>query len=142
MVPVSFWIVSGLLFLWGAAYAGLVFFTFFIATEDHWVNLVAQGRIKGEYAVYISQIPDWIIAITVLAAATRFLGGLLLLLRNVWAIYLYAGSLVFVVIIMFRGFILADVANVIRGSQITLEMGFLFLSFFAVYYSNKQCRNK
>jgi hypothetical protein len=36
---------------------------------------------------------------------------------------------------MFRGFVLADVASVIRGSQVALEIVFLALSGFAVWYA-------
>lgn len=132
------WIISGFLFLWGLAYAGLVTFAFGLATPEHWQNLVAEGRITADYAAYIDRIPGWVVAITIAAAATRFLGGLSLLLNRAWALPLYAVSLGLVVVIMFRGFVLADVASVIRRSQMILEIVFLLLSVFAVWYAWRQ----
>ncbi|MFK8053472.1 MAG: hypothetical protein AB8F65_10915 [Woeseiaceae bacterium] len=39
---------------------------------------------------------------------------------------------------MFQGFVLADVASVIRSSQVMLEFGFLAISLFAVWFSKLQ----
>jgi len=137
----SHWLITGFLLLWGIAYAALVVFTFSISTPDHWAALVSEGRIKAEYADYISEIPGWIVLITVLAALTRLLGAIFLLLRKSWALLFYAVSLCFVAVIMFRGFVLADVASVIRGSQIVLEFVFVLISVFAVWYANNQIRS-
>ena len=136
--PTLYWCIAGFLFLWGAAYAGLVVFSFFVATPEHWASLVSQGRIKPEYATYISEIPGWVILITVFAALTRLLGGAALLIQKAWALPLYGVSLCLVIVIMFRGFVLADVASVIRGSQIVLEFAFLMISVFAVWYAYLQ----
>ena len=110
-------------------------FSFFIATPEHWATLVQDGRIKAEYAVYISEIPAWVIGITLVAALTRLLGGIALLLRKGWALPCYVISFIFVAIIMFRGFVLADVASVIRNSQVVLEFVFLAISAFAVWFA-------
>ncbi len=77
----------------------------------------------------------WVIGITLVAAGTRFLGGVTLLFHHSSAVILYAVSFLLVGVIMFRGFVLADVASVIRGSQIALEAGFLLISAFAVWFS-------
>jgi uncharacterized membrane protein len=50
-------------------------------------------------------------------------------------------SLCLVVVIMFRGFVLADVASVIRTSQLILEIGFLLISIFAVWFSSRETGN-
>ena len=134
--PAIFWCISGFLFLWGIAYLGLVIFSFFIATPEHWATLVSEGRIKAEYAAYISEIPTWVIGVTLIAAITRFLGGTALLFHNSSAFPLYGLSFLLVIVIMFRGFVLADVASVIRGSQIALEVAFFLLSAFAVWYAH------
>lgn len=133
--PIVFWCISGFLLFWGVAYFGLVVFSFFIATPEHWATLVQDGRIKAEYAVYISEIPAWVIGITLVAALTRLLGGIALLLRKGWALPCYVISFIFVAIIMFRGFVLADVASVIRNSQVVLEFVFLAISAFAVWFA-------
>lgn len=133
--PVIYWLISGFFLLWGIAYAGLVTFTVGIATEDHWNSLVQQGRIKAEYARYIADIPSWVLAITVLAAATRLLGAVGLVMQRSWALPLYVVSLCVVAVIMYRGFFIADVAAVIRPSQVWLEIGFMCLSVAAVWFS-------
>ena len=135
------WLVSGFLLAWGMAYAGLVFFTFGISAPDHWATLVSEGRITAEYAAYIAEIPGWVVVITVIAALTRLLGAVCLLLRKHWALLFYGVSLFFVTLIMLRGFVLADVASVIRVSQIVLEFVFLSISVFAVLYANRQIQN-
>lgn len=131
----AYWCISGFLFLWGVAYLGLVIFSFFISTPDHWAALVSEGRIKAEYAVYISEIPRWVVGATLLAALTRFGGGVALLLKHGSAFALYALSFVLVAVIMFRGFFLADVTSVIRRSQVFLEIAFLLISAFAIWYA-------
>lgn len=114
-----------------------MFFTFEISTPDHWAKLVSEGQITAGYADYISQIPTWVLVITAIAAITRLLGAISLLLRRSWALPFYTVSLCFVTVIMFRGFVFADVASVIRNSQIVLEFVFLSISIFAVWYSKK-----
>lgn len=133
--PLFFWPVAGFLVFWGLMYAGLVTFTFAFATPEHWATLVAEGRIRAEYAQYIGRIPGWVVVMTFAAAFTRLAGGIALLVRTGWALPLYAVSLCFVAVIMFRGFVLADVASVIRSSQVVLELAFLLISIFAVGYA-------
>lgn len=122
--------------MWGVTYAGLVVFTFFMATPEHWAALVADGRIRAEYATYIGEIPGWAILITVFVAMTRLLGAVALLMHKSWALPVYGVSLSLVVVIMFRGFVLANVASVIRPSQIVLEFAFLLISVFAVWFAH------
>lgn len=135
------WLVTGFLLLWGLAYAGLVVFTFGLSTPEHWAALVVEGRITAAYADYIARIPGWVVVITAVAALTRLLGAIALLLRSARALHLYAVSLALVVVIMFRGFVLADVASVIQSSQVALEIAFLLISVFAVWYARKQTRS-
>lgn len=138
--PIFYWGASILLLLWGIAYAGLVTFSFFVATPEHWASLVAEGRIKAEYATYISQIPAWVIGLTVATAATRLLGGIALLMQQGFALPLYSVSLALMAVLMFRGFVLADIASVIRTSQVFLEFAFLAISIFAVWFSYEVAR--
>lgn len=136
--PLFYWSIAGFLAVWGVAYAGLVVFSFVVSTPEHWASLVADGRIKPEYAQYINAIPKWVIALTAGAALTRLFGGAALVFQSSLALPLYAVSLALVVVIMFRGFVLADVASVIRPSQIALEAAFMALSIFAVWFSHAQ----
>ncbi|MEL6870745.1 MAG: hypothetical protein AAFO81_13180 [Pseudomonadota bacterium] len=135
---VLFWLTSTMLLLWALAYAGLVVFTFFIASTDHWATLVADGRIKQAYADYIHAIPVWIMWVTLLTAVTRLGGAVALLLQHQWALPLYALSLGCMVLLMFRAFVLADIASVIRPSQVMLEFAFLAISLFAVWFARLQ----
>jgi len=135
--PTYYWVISAVLFIWGAAYAWLALFSFALATPDDWANMIANDRILPEYADYIARIPAWVVAITAIAAFTRLFGALCLLFRRSWAVLLYSISLACVVVIMFRGFVFADVASVIRDSQIGVEALFMALSIFAVWFSRK-----
>ncbi len=133
--PPWYWPVAGFLFLWGLAYAWLTLFSFVLADPDDWAELVAAGRVLPEYVEYIGRIPGWVIATTAVAAITRLGGAIGLLLRRSWAAPVYALSLVCVFVIMFRGFVLADVATVIRTSQIWVEALFMALSLFAAWFA-------
>ena len=139
--PTVFWCISLFLLLWALAYLGLVTFTVFNATLDHKAALVSEGRIKAEYAAYISEIPQWAIWTTVVAALTRLFGGVALLMHKSLAFPLYGISIFLVAVIMFRGFVLADVASVIRGSQVVLEIGLLLISIFAVWFAYANTNN-
>ena len=129
------WCITGFLLLWSCAYAGLVTFSFLLASPEHWARLVSEGRISQAYADYIAAIPAWVIAITCAAAATRLLGAIALACCSALAYPVYAVSLVLVCIIMFRGFFIADVASVISTDQVVLEIAFLALTALAVLYS-------
>lgn len=135
-----YWLIAGFLLLWGLAYAGLSLFSFVFADSDDWAAMVRNGRILPEYVDYIARIPGWVIALTFLAAATRLGGAIGLLLCARWSVWVYGLSLVCVVIIMFRGFALADVASVIRTSQIWVEALFMGLSIFAVWFAQRMVR--
>lgn len=132
-----FWVISAALLSWGLAYAFLVLFTFVLSSPEDWAELAANGVIRQEYADYIARIPLWVIAMTVIVAVTRLLGAICLLLRRSWALPLYAASMILVFVIMYRGFVLANVASVIRNSQIGVEILFIALSIFAVWFARR-----
>ncbi len=137
---IGYWFVTALLLLWGLAYAGLVVFYLFAGAE-HWAGLVAQGRILPEYAAYIARIPLWVKLLTLGAAISRLTAGVGLMLRHRWSVALYGISLACVTVIMFRGFVIADVASVIRPSQVWVEALFMALSVFAFWFSLRARKN-
>ena len=132
---VWYWTISTALLFWGSAYAFLVMFTFVLSSPEDWAELVASGVIRQEYADYIARIPSWVITTTVVVAVTRLLGAAGLLLRRSWALPIYAASMILVFVIMYRGFVLANVASVIRRSQVGVEILFIGLSIFAVWFA-------
>jgi hypothetical protein len=134
---VGYWVVSSTLLLWGLAYAFLVIFTFVLSSTEDWAELVASGVIRQEYADYIARIPAWVIAVTEIVAVTRLLGAVALLFRRSWAFPVYVASMILVFIIMYRGFVLANVASVIRSSQVGVEILFIALSIFAVWFAHR-----
>ncbi len=133
----AYWVISTGLLLWGVVYAGLVVFTFVVATPEDLIALADDGQIKPEYVEYIGQIPHWAIAATAIVAATRLLGGIGLIMRRAWAVPLYAVSFAFFIIIFVRAFVFADITNVIRESQVAVELLFVVLSAFAVWFARK-----
>lgn len=130
-----YWVVCCILLLWGVAYAWLSVFSFVFADAQDWAAMVEKGRILPEYVDYIANIPGWAVGLTGIAAITRLGGAIGLLLLQSWALWLYAASLLCVLVIMFRGFVLADVASVIRPSQIWVEALFLAMSVFVVWFA-------
>lgn len=135
--PVSYWLISVFLTLWGFAYAWLVTSAFLLATPDDFEALVASGRISAGYRDYIALIPPWVIGLSFIAAITRLGGGMGLLLRKRWSQQLYFASCLCVCVLMFRAFVIADVASVIDATQIAIEALFLTLSFFAPWYAHR-----
>lgn len=80
----------------------------------------------------------WAIAVGIIAAVTRLFGAISLLLRRTWALPLYGISAVFFIAALCRAFVLANVANVISASHIAVELVFLTLSVFSVWFARDQ----
>ncbi len=66
---------------------------------------------------------------------TRLLGAICLLLRRAWALPLYIVSLVLFVVALYRAFVLAKVAGVMSGPHIGVEVVFVALNIFAVWFA-------
>ena len=132
-----YWVASLLLLLWAAAYAWLAYYSFAVSSPENLTALVERGIIKEAYADYIARIPDWVRALTVFLAAMRLAGAIGLLLRRSWTTSVYAVAFVATLVIMYRGFFIADAASVIRTSQIFVEIGFIIVSIFAVWFAYK-----
>ena len=86
-------------------------------------------------------ITFWAIAVGIIAAVTRLLGAIALLLRSAWALPLYLVSLTFFLVALFRAFVLADVANVMSMGHVATEVVFVTLSAFAVWFAYKYKAN-
>ncbi|MEL7198265.1 MAG: hypothetical protein AAGL10_08120 [Pseudomonadota bacterium] len=132
-------VIAGFLLVWSLAYCGLVYFSFITSSPEAIDDLVKAGTIKPEYAQYIRAIPDWVRALSVGLAVLRVLGSIGLLLRKAWAFEAFSLAFVITMVIMFRGFVIAGVADVIRPSQIFVEIAFIAVSLFAVWFS-KRCK--
>lgn len=137
-----FWIIAGILLLWAVAYAWLTFFSFVLADAGDWSAMVDKGYILPEYVDYIGRIPFWAVGLTAIAAVTRLAGAAGLVLRKRWSTWAYGLSLFCVIIIMFRGFVLADITSVIRTSQIWVEALFMGLSLFAYGFSLRMSKSR
>lgn len=135
---VSFWVVSIALLLWGLGGA-LIYIAYFIETPEEFAQAAETIANRQAYADYVANIPYWAIAVGMLAAVTRLLGAIGLLLRRDWALPLYIISVVFFLGALYRGFVLANVSNVMSGLHIAVELVFLALSIFAVWFA---CENK
>lgn len=123
--------------LWSLAYAWLCIFSFALADRSNWAEMVAKNRILPEYVDYILAIPSWIVALTAICAITRLTGSVGMALYQSWSLWAYLVSLLCTAVIMFRGFVFAHVARVIRKSQIVVEILFLSLSVFAPWFAQQ-----
>lgn len=132
--PASFWVVSVALLLWGVGGA-LIYIAYFTETPAEFAQTAEASANRQAYADYVANIPLWAIAVGVIAAVTRLLGAIGLLLRRAWALPLYVTSMIFFIVTLYRAFILANVASVMSGGHIAIEAVFLALSVFAVWFA-------
>ncbi len=137
---VSFWVISVALMLWGLAGAS-IYVAYFFETPEEFAQTAETAANRQAYADYVSNIPYWAIAIGIIAAATRLFGAIGLLLRRAWALPLYIVSVVFFLGALFRGFVLANVSSVMSGPHIVVEIVFLALSIFGVWFARQNRLN-
>ncbi len=134
--PVLFWVISIALLLWGFGGAS-IYIAYFIETPEEFAETAETAANRQAYADYIANIPFWAIAVGIIAAVTRLLGAIGLLLRRAWALPLYIISLVFFVVALYRAFFLANVASIMSGPHIAVELVFIALNVFAVWFAHE-----
>ncbi len=130
----AFWAISAVLFLWGVM-GSLIYVAYFVETPQEFALTAETAANRAGYADYVANIPAWAIAVGVIAAAARLLGGVALLLRRAWALPLYVTSLVFFLAALFRGFVLADAGRVMSDGHIAIEAVFVGLNLFAIGFA-------
>jgi len=131
---ITFWVTAGILLLWGMGGAS-IYIAYFLETPQEFALTAETATNRGAYAEYIANIPLWAIAVGIIAAVTRLLGAMALLLRNAWALPLYVVSLLFFLVALYRAFVLADVVNVMSMGHVATEVVFVMLSVFAVWFA-------
>jgi hypothetical protein len=136
--PRSFWLISIALLLWGLGGAS-IYVAYFVESPQEFARSAESAANNRAYADYIGAIPFWAIAVGIVAAATRLLGAVALLLRRAWALPLYVTSGAFFLVALYRAFVLAGVTTVMNAAHIGVEFVFLALSVFAVWFA---ARNK
>ena len=134
VAPVSFWVISIALLLWGLGGAS-IYIAYFIETPEEFALTVETAANRQAYAEYIANIPVWAIGVGIVAAVTRLLGAVGLLLRRAWAMQLYIISVVFFLVALYRAFVLANVSSVMSASHIAVEIVFLALGTFAIWFA-------
>lgn len=132
--PVSFWVISIALLLWGLGGAS-IYVAYFIETPEEFAQTAEAAANRQAYAEYVANIPFWAVAVGIIAAVARLFGALGLLLRRAWALPLYVTSLVFFLVALYRAFILANVTSVMSRAHIGVEIVFLALSIFAIWFA-------
>lgn len=128
--------ISAALLFWGLGGAS-IYIAYFIETPAEFAQTAETAANRQAYADYIAAIPFWAIAVGIIAAVTRLLGAIGLLLRRAWALSLYIISVVFFLVALFRAFVLANVSSVMSASHISVEFVFLALSIFAVWFARQ-----
>lgn len=132
--PISFWVISIALLLWGLGGAS-IYIAYFVETSDEFARTAEIAANRQAYAEYVANIPAWAIAVGIVAAVARLFGAVGLLLRRAWALPFYVTSLAFFVVALYRAFVLANVASVMSRSHIGVEIVFLALSVFAIWFA-------
>ena len=134
--PISFWVISFVLLLWGLGGVS-IYVAYFIETPAEFALTAESAANREAYAEYVANIPFWAIAVGICAAVARLLGAISLLLRRAWALPLYIISVAFFLVALYRAFILADVASVMSAGHIAIELVFLALSLFAIWFAHR-----
>jgi hypothetical protein len=134
---VLFWVISAALLLWGIGGAS-IYVAYFLETPEEFARSAENPENQEAYAQYVSHIPAWAIGIGIVAATARLLAAFCLLLRRAWALPLYIVSLIFFLISLYRAFVIANVATVMSGAHIGVEIVFLALSVFAIWFARQE----
>ena len=135
--PTSYWVVTGVLVLW--ALMGIIFYLFHVrmSAEDY-ATAVTDGTMSQAFADYAQSAPSWATAVFAIAVFSGVAGAICLLLRKKWAVQLYTVSLVFILISMFKGFILDRAGSMMSAGQIFMEFMVIILAIIAVWFSRKK----
>lgn len=96
-----------------------IYIAYFLETPEQFARNAETAANRQAYADYVANIPVWAIAVGIIAAVTRLLGAIGLLVRRAWALPLYVISVVFFLVALFRAFELADVASVAASQSPT-----------------------
>jgi len=136
MPSISFWAISIALLLWGFGGAS-IYIAYFVETPEEFAQMAETAANRQAYADYVANIPIWAIGVGIIAAVTRLLGAIGLLLRRAWALPLYIISVVFFLAALYRAFVLANVSSVMSGAHISIELVFLALGIFAVWFARE-----
>ncbi len=130
----AYWVIAVILLLWALGGAS-IYVAYFVESPQQFSMTAEDAEHREAYAEYIANIPAWAIAVGIIAAAARLLGAIGLLLRRAWAVPLYVISAIFFLAALYRAFVLAGVAKVMSAPHIAVEVVFLFLSLFAIWFS-------
>jgi hypothetical protein len=129
-------LISIALLLWGLGGAS-IYVAYFVETPREFAQTAEAAPNREAYAEYIANIPSWAIAVGIIAALTRLLGAVALLLRRAWALPLYIISVLFFLVALFRAFVLVNAASVMGGHHISVEVVFLALGIFGVWFAHE-----
>ena len=130
-----YWLVSVALLLWGLGGAS-IYVAYFVETPQQFARAAEASEHQQAYAAYVANIPAWAIAAGIIAALARLLGAIALLLRRKWALPLFVVSLVFFFVALYRAFVLANAARVMGGVHIAIEVTFVTLGAFGVWFAH------
>lgn len=128
--------ISIALLLWGLGGAS-IYIAYFVEAPGEFARTAETAANRQAYAEYIAGIPFWAIAVGIIAAVSRLLGAIGLLLRRAWALPLYIIAMLFFLAALFRAFVLANVTSAMSRPHIAVELVFLALSVFAVWFAHE-----
>jgi hypothetical protein len=119
--PTWFWIVAGLLILWGLA-----------GCASFWMHLnFDPGTATAEDRQIYAQLPGWLNAVYAVSVGGGLLGSIALLARSRWAVPLYLASLVAVIVQFGWTFAMTDLLA-LKGAAATVPFP-LFIGAAAVF---------
>ncbi len=133
---IIYWAVVSILFLWALGGAS-IYVAYIVETPEEFAQAAETAENRQGYAEYVAAIPAWAIAVGIIAAAARMVGAIGFLLQRTWALPAYVISLVFFLVALYRAFVLANVSRVMSPAHIAIEILFLALTVFAIWFAYK-----
>ena len=127
--PTAFWIIAAVALFWNLIGVS-IFYMQVTATPD----ALQAAYSEAEYE-FISSIPAWATGAYAIAVVAGVIGCVLLLLRKVWAVPVFAISLVAILVQDTYSFAIADGISVFGAGAVVLPLVVLAIAVGLIFYS-------
>ena len=133
--PIHLWIVAVLAVLWNAG--GAFDYT---ATQYQLVSYI--GQFTPEQLDYFFAFPAWMVAAWAIAVWTSVLGSLSLLLRKIWAVWLFGISILGLAVSTVYNFVLSDGMEIMGSEGATFTAVIWLIALFLYFYAKAMAARK
>jgi hypothetical protein len=132
--PVSFWIIAVVSLLWNAYGAWD-----YLATELQVESYLSQ--FSDAQREYFTNFPAWAVAFWAFGVWGALAGSIGLLLRKSWAVWMFALSLLGLLVTSIYNFVITDGADIMGGMGVVISIVIWIVALFLFFYSRKMAAN-